>query len=117
MESTPRDPIKIHEDGRATRNPRRHDQEQADVRDHDAGKCERGVCFTFLRRRRASSPSSDEVGGLFFDFESLEDVGPRRVRGICSTQAPVPPRGFTNEGRRPRRSEIRPALEVGFEDL
>ena len=26
MESTPRDPITIHEDGRATRNPRRHDQ-------------------------------------------------------------------------------------------
>ena len=36
-ESTPRDPVTIHEDGRATRNPRRHDQEQADVRDHDAG--------------------------------------------------------------------------------
>ena len=37
MENTLNNPITIHEDGRATRNPRRHDQEQADVRDHDAG--------------------------------------------------------------------------------
>ena len=40
------------------------------------------VCGVTLR---ASSPSSDEVGGRFFDFESLEDVGAvaarRRERG------------------------------------
>ena len=33
------------------------------------------VCGVTLRHRRASSPSSDEVGGLFLEFEPLEDVG------------------------------------------
>ena len=51
----------------------------------------RGVRIPAARHRRDSSPSSDEVGGLVFDFESLEDVG-AVVAAMASHERSVPRR-------------------------
>ncbi len=70
----------------------------------------------FVRHRRASSPSPDAVGGLFFDFESLEDVGAvaacRRERGRGDgVSATSRHRDAVDATPRPRRGPKRLEIE------
>jgi hypothetical protein len=65
------------------------------------------VCGVTLRHLHESSPSSDEVGGIFFEFGSLEDVGAvaarQRERGRVDGVVGAFP-------RRRRRSESHDAV-------